>query len=263
MIDERHIAAWAATHPWKRDEYVEQDLVICRAVVAIFSDPFLAERLAWKGGTALHKLFLSPQARYSEDIDLVQVEPGPIKPVFERLQTVLDWLPGRSTEQKRFSNKMKFRYLSEVEPRIPMRLKIEIDCVDHRSEFGTERKPFAVENGWFSGRCEVPVFRLPELLGTKFNALYGRKKIRDLFDLDRALRGTDVDATLLLRCWCAYRERSGEPRVARRTFVANMEAKLADPDYLSDIENFLFPGVSFDPQEAWANVKSRLVDLIP
>ena len=68
MIDERHIAAWAAEHPWRLNEYVEQDLVICRAMVAIFSDPFLAGRLVWKGGTALHKLFLAPQARYSEDI---------------------------------------------------------------------------------------------------------------------------------------------------------------------------------------------------
>ena len=84
MIDERHIAAWAAEHPWRLNEYVEQDLVICRAVVAIFSDPFLSARLVWKGGTALHKLFLAPQARYSEDIDLVQLVPGPIKPSASR-----------------------------------------------------------------------------------------------------------------------------------------------------------------------------------
>ena len=232
MIDERHIAAWAAEHPWRLNEYVEQDLVICRAMVAIFSDPFLAGRLVWKGGTALHKLFLAPQARYSEDIDLVQLVPGPIKPVFERLHDVLDWLPGRSTEQTRTSNKMKFKYLSEVEPQVPM------------------------------GRCDIPVFRLPELLGTKFNALYGRKKIRDLFDLDYALRKTDVDVGSMLRCWRSYRENAGEPKVGRSKIVANVEAKLADPDYLADLDNFLAPGVSFDPRSAWDNVKARIVDRI-
>ena len=38
--------------------------------------------------------------------------------------------------------------------------------------------------------------------------------------------------------------------------------KLADPDYRSDLDNFLAPGVSFDPASAWANVKARIVDRI-
>ena len=50
MISERFIADWAAAHPWKFNEYVEQDLVICRAIIAVFTDPFLSKRLVWKGG---------------------------------------------------------------------------------------------------------------------------------------------------------------------------------------------------------------------
>lgn len=260
MIDERFIAEWAATHPWKFNEYVEQDLAICRALVSIFSDSFLAERLVWKGGTALHKLFLPQQTRYSEDIDLVQLVPGPIKPIFVRLQSVLDWLPNRTTEQKKFANKMKFRYVSEVEPKVPMRLKIEINCVEHYTELGTETREFAVDNGWFSGSCGIRVFKLPEMLGTKFNALYGRKKIRDLFDLDRALRDADVDVPILLRCWRSYREHAGEPKVTAREIVSNMESKLADPNYLADIDGFLAPGIAFNPQDAWVNVKENIVE---
>jgi len=41
--------------PWQTNEQVEQDLVICRALVEIFSDDFLAKNLAFRGGTALHK----------------------------------------------------------------------------------------------------------------------------------------------------------------------------------------------------------------
>ena len=51
-------------------------------------------------------------------------------------------------------------------------------------------------------------------------------------------------------------------RVGRGALAANVEAKLADPDYLSDLDNFLAPGVSFDPASAWANVKARIVDRI-
>ena len=48
-----------------------------RAIVDIFSHPFLKGALAFRGGTALYKLYLTPPARYSEDVDLVQVRAEP------------------------------------------------------------------------------------------------------------------------------------------------------------------------------------------
>jgi len=65
MINRASILQWRAQAPWNNAEQVEQDLIICRALVAIFSDEFLAGQLAFRGGTALHKLYLSPQSRYS------------------------------------------------------------------------------------------------------------------------------------------------------------------------------------------------------
>lgn len=70
MIDRSSIMAWNEHAPWTDPAMVEQDLIICRALVDIFSDPFLQKELAFRGGTALHKLYLQPQPRYSEDIDL-------------------------------------------------------------------------------------------------------------------------------------------------------------------------------------------------
>ncbi len=78
MIPKPHIAKWQQYAPWKEFAQIEQDLIISRALVEIFSDDFLRENLAFRGGTALHKLYLNPSARYSEDIDLVQIKPGPI-----------------------------------------------------------------------------------------------------------------------------------------------------------------------------------------
>lgn len=68
MIPASEIRAWSNVVPWITDEQIEQDLVICRALVEIFSNEFLAENLVFRGGTALHKLYLQPQPRYSEDI---------------------------------------------------------------------------------------------------------------------------------------------------------------------------------------------------
>jgi hypothetical protein len=41
-----HITAWRAEAPWVDDSQVEQDLVISRALVEIFSHPVLADTLA-------------------------------------------------------------------------------------------------------------------------------------------------------------------------------------------------------------------------
>ena len=72
---------------------------------------------------------------------------------------------------------------SEIPPTVPLRLKIEINCFEHFNELGLVKIPFEMENTWFSGRCEITTYQLNELLGTKFRALYQRKKGRDLFDL--------------------------------------------------------------------------------
>ena len=85
MIPKPFIAKWKDQSPWGTNEQAEQDLIISRTLVEIFSDDFLEENLAFRGGTALHKLYLSPASRYSEDIDMVQIKAGPIKPVLQRI----------------------------------------------------------------------------------------------------------------------------------------------------------------------------------
>lgn len=102
MINRASILQWRTQVPWNSSEQVEQDLIICRALVAIFSDEFLASQLAFRGGTALHKLYLSPQSRYSEDIDLVQIEAEPIKPILSRLGEVLDFSVSQPPTYKQF-----------------------------------------------------------------------------------------------------------------------------------------------------------------
>ena len=78
MSPQANIAAWRATAPWPDDAQVEQDLVLSRAVVELFNDAELAAQFVLRGGTALNKLYITPQCRYSEDIDLVQTQPAPI-----------------------------------------------------------------------------------------------------------------------------------------------------------------------------------------
>ena len=106
MIPKEHIIEWKATAPWNDMQMVEQDLIICRALVAIYSDVFLSSQLAFRGGTALHKLYLSPQTRYSEDIDLVQIQSGSVGVILNKLREVLSFLGKPNIKQKRNNNTM-------------------------------------------------------------------------------------------------------------------------------------------------------------
>jgi hypothetical protein len=90
MIPQEFINEWRAVAPWPTEAQVEQDLILSRAIVEIFSEPLLAKSLAFRGGTALHKLFIQPSGRYSEDIDLVQIDGGKIGPIMEALRKQLN-----------------------------------------------------------------------------------------------------------------------------------------------------------------------------
>ena len=92
MIPRAFITEWQKNAPWQSNAQVEQDLVIERALIEMFSDKLISDNLAFRGGTALHKVFLKPQVRYSEDIDLVQINAGPINPVLVKIREKLAFL---------------------------------------------------------------------------------------------------------------------------------------------------------------------------
>jgi len=260
MIDKASIISWRTQVPWNMNEQVEQDLIICRTLVAIYSDDFLSSQLAFRGGTALHKLYLSPQPRYSEDIDLVQINPGPIKPILYRLGEVLDFLPNRTTKQKRYNNMMLFRMESEIPPTVQLRLKIEINCYEHFTELGYVKCPFSMVSSWFSGKCKITTYPLSELLGTKLRALYQRKKGRDLFDLYETLLGTEVNPDEIIRCYRRYMAFSVSQPPTYKQFVINLKEKMNDPDFLEDTQNLIRPDKLYNPEKGYELVSKMLID---
>ena len=92
MIPKAYITEWSKNAPWVNNYQVEQDLIIERALVKLFSHTELFSQLAFRGGTALHKLYLKPQARYSEDIDLVQLHAGEIGSLLTLIRERLSFL---------------------------------------------------------------------------------------------------------------------------------------------------------------------------
>ena len=252
--------SWNEQVPWETHAKVEQDILICRCLVAIYSDEFLASQLAFRGGTALHKLYLSPQPRYSEDIDLVQIQPGPIKNVLYRLGEVLDFMPDRVTKPKRYNNTMLFRMESEIPPTVPIRLKVEINCYEHFDVLGLVKKPFSVENSWFTGQAELTTYKCNELLGTKMRALYQRKKGRDLFDLYVGLTEGQCNANEIIHCYNRYMAFVVDKPPTYKQFVNNMETKMTDLEFLGDTMGLIRPEMNYDPMAAYQLVKETLID---
>lgn len=262
MIPAAYIREWRNLVPWQETDMIEQDLVICRALIEIFNDSYLAENMAFRGGTAIHKLFLNPQPRYSEDIDLVQIESMPIKETINRLQQRLSFLGEPDIRQKANNNTVVFKFNSESMETTVLKLKVEINCREHFSVFGFKEMDFAVNSEWFKGNCNLKTYFIDELLGTKLRALYQRRKGRDLYDLYKVMSSIEVDNDKLLQCYREYMKFVVAQPPTQKQFLRNMEDKMTDDDFLGDIKSLLRPDEIYDPNIAWKLVKKELVEKI-
>lgn len=263
MIPRDYIIEWRSQVPWVQDFQVEQDLIISRALVDIFSHPLLRKQLAFRGGTALYKLHLKPPARYSEDIDLVQVSPRPAGPVIDALREVLGpWLGEPRRKQSKGRVTLNYRFESEDRPPIPLRLKVEINTREHFSVHGFVEAPFVVSSRWFNGEAEITTFALDELLATKLRALYQRNKGRDLFDLAVALRNGKVLPERVVAGFLEYMEYGGH-RATRAQFEQNLHAKLRDRQFNADITPLLASNFRWEIGEAARLVQTELLSLLP
>ncbi len=263
MIPQAYITEWSNNVPWKTNEQVEQDLVICRALVEIFNDKFLAESLAFRGGTALHKLYLQPQPRYSEDIDLVQIRSEPIKKTIQHLQKALSFLGKSNVKPRKDNNTIYYKFESEFPPVQKLKLKVETNCREHFSILGWEKKLFSVNSEWFKGDCYLTTYSLEELLGTKLRALYQRRKGRDLFDLWQAITTANINPELVIKCYKEYMSFSLEKAIpTKKQFILNLEAKRNDAEFLGDTVALLRPEEKYNQDEAFELVLKNLVELM-
>jgi predicted nucleotidyltransferase component of viral defense system len=239
VIPQPYVTEWSAQAPWPSESQIEQDLILSRLIVEIANDGLLAQELAFRGGTCLHKLHLARPARYSEDLDYTRTsDESKIGDCLAALRRIAAEI-GLQEAKRRFPSHdsdmacIWFRASSEAGQGSVISIKIEInvhETVPHRPYV---LAPFQVDSRWWSGSAGVRTFRAEEILATKLRALYTRRKGRDLFDLWLALTQLTLDDHLVVDGLAYY---MGSHIFSYRQLHANLAEKLANAEFLDDIQ---------------------------
>ena len=277
-LTRRDVLAHQPTVPWPSQRQVEQDLLLCRAMVALFNDDFLRTQLAMRGGTLLHKVYLPPPARYSEDIDLVVFGDRPEDHIRKALTRVLREVLGnpttsvwgalslaiRNTVKPSRVLRMTYSVPSVTERGIGLEIVVEANVTERRPHRPIVAIPFEFPFRDTLLGTKINGYDLHEMLGTKMRALFQRRRGRDLFDLYWALTMSKpaVDPAAVVESFQHYlRQEGGRP--SRAEFTQLLKGHLADRGFCSDMQPMLRAGVVYDPREAGDYVKNRLLDLLP
>lgn len=265
MIPQAFITHWRNQIPWETDAQIEQDLILSRILVEIYNNKLIQTNLAFRGGTALQKLFYKTPTRYSEDIDLVQIQAKPIGSIVDEIRDCLDpWLGQPSWKQNRGRFILNYRFETEMQPVTKMRIKIEINTREHFTLLGFQSYSFKLNSPWLEKEALITSYRLEELLGTKLRALYQRKKGRDLFDLATALQYFEkLDVMSIVKCFNHYLKAENKI-ISQAEFEKNLTDKINDIRFSQDIFPLL-PVVErsrYDPEKAFNQVMNKIVSII-
>lgn len=243
--------------PWKFLPMVEHDLILSRILVEIYKQPKIADNLAFRGGTALNKLYIKPPARFSEDIDLVQIKSEPIGETLDQLRASIDpWLGRPKWKITRRSVKLYYTYQSIDNEEV--KLKIEINTTEHFHLLGLQKQKFSMNSEWFSGEADILTYQFEEMMATKFKALYQRRKGRDLFDSWMILKRGELDVGRTIKLLEEYCKKVDE-QITRALFERNLILKRGHPDFNFDMESLLAVGTEWDFDKAFEMIMTELV----
>ncbi len=166
----------------------------------------------------------------------------------------IPWLGRPKSDSRDQSFRLTYRFDSDAGT--TLRLKVEMNTREHIGD--PVGIPFSVTSRWFSGAANITTFPLAELLGTKLRALYQRRKGRDLFDLDYALRNSNVDPEQVAAMFVRYVGASGL-RISTSEFTGNLLRKCGDKQFCQDIMPLLRAGIDYDVNGAAERVTSLLL----
>ncbi|MBN1684340.1 MAG: nucleotidyl transferase AbiEii/AbiGii toxin family protein [Gammaproteobacteria bacterium] len=237
MISKSHIDHWRQYAPWSSSSMVEQDLIISKALVNMYQHQKIQNSLLFRGGTALNKLYIQPSARYSEDIDFVQIIAEPIGETIDAIRSMLDaWLGTPKRKMTARSAKLIYKY--RTIDNVIAKLKVEINTTEHFYVLKPINYSFKVDSRWFNDEAIIRTYHIDELMATKIRALYQRSKGRDLFDIWHAVTHDLFELENSLNILGKYNNYNQE-NITRAMFEQNFFEKQQDINFRNDTTGLL------------------------
>lgn len=190
MIAQREISQ-IASQQHKLDKVIEKDYVITWILLGLANSK-LKESLAFKGGTALKKVYF-PDYRYSEDIDFTILEDVDenaliddfrvVLRALERAQAFVFDLKEERIERRTDSITFYIDYVGPLQARLGSRdIKVDFTLIEkllYPIEERIIKAPYSDCKG-LSRRLKT--YSLEEILAEKLCALIGRTEPRDVYD---------------------------------------------------------------------------------
>ena len=213
----------------------------------------------------MHSMHLMQPARYSEDIDLVQLRSDRIGPVSKAIRNSLNWLQEEAGlgdpehSLRKYGLKYFYKY-KNIDGDIS-RLKIEVNTREHFHVDDLEKVSFSMNTDWDSNNCSIVSYSLEELMGTKLRALYQRRKGRDLFDIWYVFNQENIDINRVIKIFHRYNHYNGN-KITKRDFLINMKDKYQNIDFRRDINALLPPNIIYDFDVAYEYVFNSVLPLI-
>lgn len=264
-ITRQDILAHQAVVPWAAQYQIEQDLLLCRTMVALFDDGFLRGQIAMRGGTLLHKVHLEPAARYSEDIDLVVVGDRPEEHIRRAIRRVLKGVLGtpkasawdslflaiRNTVKPSRVLRLTYAVRSIIEPGRVLEIVVAANVTEREPHRPVVEMPFGFPFRGKEVRTQIKGLDIHEMLGTKMRALFQRRRGRDLFDLywARTQAQPPVDPMGVIESFGHYLTKESS-MAGREDVISLLRGHLEVRGFPSDMEPLLRQGIEYDPQSA-------------
>jgi len=208
-----------STESGLRDIMIAEKEVVLTFLLQLMSERGILQRLAFKGGTCLRKIFVGSQGRFSTDMDFTGIEEHDHEEIILDMMQAFEQpfhglrfaLPDDSyyETQDGLSWGVNPTYSHDWNTSGASEIKLQIS----RRETPTlppERRPQIVQS-YFKllsfAPAEINCLALPEILAEKIRACYQRNKARDIYDLGmfatRPLDHVLIRRLVVLKLWQA------------------------------------------------------------
>jgi predicted nucleotidyltransferase component of viral defense system len=208
-----------STESGLRDIMIAEKEVVLTFLLQLLSERGILNRLAFKGGTCLRKMFVGSQGRFSTDLDFTGIGEHDHEEIILDMMQAFEQpfhgiqfiIPDGSyyETQDGLSWGVNPTYAHEWNASGASEIKLQIS----RRETPTlppERRP-QIEQSYFKllpfAPAEITCLALPEILAEKIRACYQRNKARDIYDLGmfatRPLDHALIRRLVVLKLWQA------------------------------------------------------------